>query len=139
MRELIFEIAQRPLSYYRKRRESDPYAFAEFNAGIRSVLDFVWEELGQARKLGRALRIADSICPSDCAGWSACGSGLCVCAAAVEAEGGGNEVRPARGDTMPGRVGEGCLRGGGGGATTGESSSRAPGTETGSGSDPAFS
>ena len=61
VRELIFDIAQRPLSYYRKRRESDPYAFAEFNSGIRSVLDFVRVELGQASKLGHAMRLADVV------------------------------------------------------------------------------
>lgn len=61
VRELLFDMARRPLSHYRKMQESDPYAYAEFNAGIRRILDFTEAELGTAVKLGRTLRLSDIV------------------------------------------------------------------------------
>lgn len=61
VRELVFDIVRRPLAHYRKLQGTDPYAYAEFNAGIRKVLGFVDSELGTAAKLGRAMRLADVV------------------------------------------------------------------------------
>ncbi len=61
VRGLLFEIAGRPLSHYRRLQESDPYAFAEFNSGIRKLIEFAETELGTASKLGRTLRLAEIV------------------------------------------------------------------------------
>ena len=61
VRELLFSIARRPLSHYRKLQGSDPYAYAEFNAGIRKLLDFAESELGTAAKRGRTMRLAELV------------------------------------------------------------------------------
>ncbi len=61
VRALLFDIAQRGLAFYRARSESDPLAAAEFNAGMRAMLAFVEGELGDARMMGRALRLPDIV------------------------------------------------------------------------------
>lgn len=61
VRELLLEIAEKPLTYWRGRRESDPFACAELNAGIRKVLRFAEDELGMAAQLGRTLRLTDLV------------------------------------------------------------------------------
>ena len=61
VRELIYRIASRSLAYYRKHRETSPYAFAEFNAGIRKIIAFVEAELGSAAKLGRTMKLPDVV------------------------------------------------------------------------------
>ena len=59
VRELLFKMAACPMTYYRHQGEKDPLAAAEFNAGMRALLDFVEGELAQAGGLGRALRLPD--------------------------------------------------------------------------------
>ena len=59
VRELLFRMAARPMAYYRRLGEMDPLAAAEFNAGMRALLNFVGGELAQAGGLGRALRLTD--------------------------------------------------------------------------------
>ena len=68
VRELMHEIARRPLSHYRRQQEGNPYAYAEFNAGIRKVLEFASSEFGTAAHLGRTLRLADIVERLDQAG-----------------------------------------------------------------------
>lgn len=60
VRGLIAEVAKPIAEYYEKRKAEDPLACAEFNAGIRALLDFAEEELnGGGRKLGRPMRLSD--------------------------------------------------------------------------------
>lgn len=61
VRALLFDIGQRGLAFYRVRSKSDPLAAAEFNAGMRAMLAFVEGELGDARVMGRALRLPDIV------------------------------------------------------------------------------
>lgn len=61
VRELLFEVAAMPVAYWRQKRETNPYACAELNAGIRALLRFAEGELGTAACLGRTLRLADVI------------------------------------------------------------------------------
>lgn len=61
VRELLYDMARRPLAHYRKLQEGDPYAYAEFNAGIRKLIGFAESEFGTAAKLGRTLRLADVV------------------------------------------------------------------------------
>ncbi|MBR2789126.1 MAG: ATP-dependent helicase [Eggerthellaceae bacterium] len=61
VRELIRKIAGRSLGYYANRGEEDPYALAEFNAGIRAILRFAEQEIDVAGSLGRTLRLADVV------------------------------------------------------------------------------
>lgn len=59
VRELLFKMAARSMAYYRRLGEKDPLAAAEFNAGMRALLNFVEGELAQPGGLGRALRLPD--------------------------------------------------------------------------------
>lgn len=61
VRELLFEIAAKPLSYYRRLNKVDPLASAEFNAGMRALLRFAEGELDVAGRCGTALRLADVV------------------------------------------------------------------------------
>ena len=61
VRELLFKVAKRPLSYYRRLAETDLLAAAEFNAGMRALLRFVEGELDVAGHSGTALRLADVV------------------------------------------------------------------------------
>ena len=61
VRELVFRIAGRSLAFYRKQQGANPYAFAEFNAGIRKILAFTEAELGSAAKLGRTMKLPDVV------------------------------------------------------------------------------
>ncbi len=61
VRELLFKVAARPLSYYRCLAESDLLAAAEFNAGMRALLKFAEGELDVAGRSGAALRLADVV------------------------------------------------------------------------------
>lgn len=61
VRALIFKIVERSLGYYRHRKEQDPLGAAEFNAGIRALLAFAEGEIGDARRIGRALRLPDIV------------------------------------------------------------------------------
>lgn len=59
VRELLFQIAERPLAYYRRLSAADPLAAAEFNAGMRALLRFAEGEIACSRALGRAMRLGD--------------------------------------------------------------------------------
>lgn len=59
VRELLFQIAERPLAYYRRLSAADPLAAAEFNAGMRALLRFAEGEIACSRALGRAMRLED--------------------------------------------------------------------------------
>ena len=61
VRDLLFKIAERSLSYYRHHKEQDPLSAAEFNAGIRALLAFAEGEMGDARRMGRAPRLPDIV------------------------------------------------------------------------------
>lgn len=59
VRGLIARMARRIGGYYEKRKDENVLAFAEFNAGIRALLDFAEGELCSGRGLGRAMRLSD--------------------------------------------------------------------------------
>lgn len=61
VRELLFQIAERPLAYYRHPGATDPLAAAEFNAGMRALLRFAESEIACSRALGRAIRLGDVV------------------------------------------------------------------------------
>ena len=61
VRELVFEMARRPLKHYVGLQGENPFASAEFNSGIRALLKFVEGELGTSAKLGRTLRLHDVV------------------------------------------------------------------------------
>lgn len=59
VRDLLFSMATQPLAHYRRLSEEDPFAAAEFNAGMRALLDFIEGEIAQAGLSGCALRLTD--------------------------------------------------------------------------------
>ena len=61
VRDMLFTIAQPCMSYYGRISQDDPLAFAEFNGGVRALLNFVEDEWGTPRENGRAMRLADVI------------------------------------------------------------------------------
>lgn len=61
VRELVFDLSRPLMSYYEGLGESDPWAYAQFNAGIRALLRFTEDELGGASHLRRAVRITDIV------------------------------------------------------------------------------
>lgn len=61
VRELVHDMARGLAAYYAQASEADPWALAEFNAGIRALLSFVEDEVSQARFLGRAVRLTDVV------------------------------------------------------------------------------
>lgn len=67
VRDLLFKIAERSLGYYRHRKDQDPLGAAEFNAGIRALLAFAEGEMGDARRMGRTLRLPDIVDKLDAA------------------------------------------------------------------------
>lgn len=67
VRALLFKIVERSLGYYRHREDQDPLGAAEFNAGIRALLAFAEGEMGDARRMGRALRLPDIVDKLDAA------------------------------------------------------------------------
>lgn len=67
VRPLLFRIVERSLDYYQDHRKQDPLDAAEFNAGIRALLTFAEGEMGDARRMGRALRLPDIVDKLDAA------------------------------------------------------------------------
>ncbi|MEI2997748.1 MAG: hypothetical protein V8T51_00480 [Senegalimassilia faecalis] len=61
VRELLFQIAERPLAHYRRLSATDPLAAAEFNAGMRALLHFAEGEIACSQTLGRAVRLGDVV------------------------------------------------------------------------------
>lgn len=61
VRELVFDLSRPLMAYYERISDSDPWAYAQFNAGIRALLRFVESELGGASHLRRAVRVADIV------------------------------------------------------------------------------
>ena len=61
VRDLLFQIAERPLAYYRRLNATDPLAAAEFNAGMRALLRFAEGELACSKALGRGVRLGDVV------------------------------------------------------------------------------
>lgn len=67
VRALLFKIAKRSLDYYQDHKKQDPLGAAEFNAGIRALLAFAEGEMGDARRMGRTLRLPDIVDKLDAA------------------------------------------------------------------------
>ena len=67
VRPLLFRIVERSLGYYQDCKEQNPLGAAEFNAGIRALLTFAEGEMGDARRMGRALRLPDIVDKLDAA------------------------------------------------------------------------
>lgn len=61
VRELVHDMARGLASHYAQASATDPWALAEFNAGIRALLSFAEDEIAQARFLGRAVRLTDVV------------------------------------------------------------------------------
>lgn len=61
VRELIYEMAQQPLHYYRSTNEENPFASAEFNGGIRALLNFIQSEIENARPFSKAMRLPELV------------------------------------------------------------------------------
>ena len=64
---MLFKIVERSLGYYQDHKKQDPLGAAEFNAGIRALLAFAEGEMGDARRMGRALRLPDIVDKLDAA------------------------------------------------------------------------
>ena len=60
-RDMLFRIAQPCMGYYERISKGEPLAFAEFNGGVRTLLNFVEAEWGTPRAKGRAMRLTDVI------------------------------------------------------------------------------
>lgn len=61
VRELLFDIAKQPLAYYRKLHKTDSLAAAEFNSGMRALLNFIEGELAIRGARARATRLEDVV------------------------------------------------------------------------------
>lgn len=61
VRELIYEMAQKGLGYYRALRDENPLAAAEFNGGIRALIGFVEAEIMNSRPFDAAMRLPEVI------------------------------------------------------------------------------
>lgn len=61
VRELMHEMAAKPLSYYRSLNSDNPLIAAEFNGGIRAILDFVQNEIDNARTFDHAVRLPEIV------------------------------------------------------------------------------
>ena len=71
VRQLIFDISKKSRLYYQRHCDDNPYAFAEYNSGIRALLLFVDDELESCYALQRAFRLSDIVhCMDEAASYS---------------------------------------------------------------------
>lgn len=61
VRELIHAMAKGIAAHYVAEADSDPWALAEFHAGIRALLAFAEAEIASSSSLGRAVRLTDVV------------------------------------------------------------------------------
>ena len=59
VRELVFKLAQPCLRYYKQHEDENMLELAEFNAGVRALVEFAQAELAAAAVTGRTMRLAD--------------------------------------------------------------------------------